>query len=604
MTHRYTILHGGTVLTLAGAPPSDARARRAGDPTVPDAAGRRATAICIAEDRILALGDDASVLALAGPDSTLVDLRGRCVVPGLIDPHAHPYAEGLAAAVPSLVAAPDLRTLLRSVPGLGEHLGPDAWLVARYDDGSWPESRSPTRDDLDRVVPDRPVLLGHRSGHAVVANSLALVLAGIGVDGPADAASGVTVVRDQHGEPTGLIEGPGAWALVAAGMPARRPAERAAALRLAAGRLARDGVTWVADADAGSSDGLEHELAAYGAAVEAGTFPIGLGLLPGLAGLAPAPESDPPAPPEVAALLPAAVRDLVLLDRAKLYADGALTTRTAWLTAGYADAPGAGRPVHGPGALAERVRRATDRGWLLATHAIGDAAIGAVLDAYEAAAGAAGRPVGHRIDHAMLLTPALVARLAAGRIGVVVQPEFTRWAGDMYVRRLDASRAALLLPYATLLEAGVPLAFSSDRPIVGGAPLDGIRAALRHAGPSGRRLAEGPTVSPAEALHAWTSGAAGAAGIGAEAGRLEPGTRADLAILTVDPTALPPGAWAAGEDGVAVVATLVAGRVVAGDLAALEPLDRGPTDVAAGALVVEPSVGGRARPRARGARRP
>ena len=90
MTHHYTILHGGTVLTLDGALPTDAASRAAGS-GVPDAAGRRATALCYAHDRILAVGDDAEILALAGPDSVVVDLRGRAVLPGFVEPHAHPY---------------------------------------------------------------------------------------------------------------------------------------------------------------------------------------------------------------------------------------------------------------------------------------------------------------------------------------------------------------------------------------------------------------------------------------------------------------------------------------------------------------------------------
>ena len=111
MTHHYTVLHGGTILTFDGARPTDAASRGSGDSDVPDAAGRRATAICFAHDRILAVGGDAEILALAGPDSQVVDLRGRAVLPGFVEPHAHPYWEGMVAGM-RLLAGRERRPIL------------------------------------------------------------------------------------------------------------------------------------------------------------------------------------------------------------------------------------------------------------------------------------------------------------------------------------------------------------------------------------------------------------------------------------------------------------------------------------------------------------
>jgi predicted amidohydrolase YtcJ len=553
MTHHYTILHGGTVLTLDGAFPSDA-ASRAATSGVPDAAGRRATALCYAHDRILAVGDDAEILALAGPDSMVIDLRGRAVLPGFVEPHAHPYWEGLVAGM-RLLAGRERRAAIRAVPGAAEHLEPDVWLVARYDPTGWDRPDDPTRDDLDRAVPDRPVLLAHVSGHAVTANSLALALAGLDRASP-DIRGRMAIERDEAGEPTGILRGPDAWDRIAAAMPAPTAAEGRAALARAAVRLAADGVTSVADADVGSTAGVASELAAWGDALDSGAIPLAVALLPGLVRIAPGVGDAVPSPADIAAtLLPDDVRNRVRLSHVKLKADGALTTHTAWLGAPYDDAPHAGMPVHDPDVLAERVRRAVTAGWGIATHAIGDAAVAAVLDAY-AAAPASPRP--HRLEHAMLLDEDLVARLAASGVTAVVQPEFLAWAGPTYRARLGEERAARLLPFAALLAAGIPMPFSSDRPVVPGAPLDGVRAALRH----------DPVLSVAEALHAWT--AAGAATLGDdEAGRLEVGRRSDLVILSRDPTAVPTAAWARGEDGIAVVATIVGGRLVAGQLEGL-----------------------------------
>jgi predicted amidohydrolase YtcJ len=548
MTHHYTVLHGGTVLAF-DALPTDAAARASGS-GAGDAAGRRATAICYAHERILALGSDEEILPLAGPDSTVVDLAGRAVLPGFVEPHAHPYWEGFAAAL-GLVAGRERRAALRALPGLAEHLDPDAWLVARYDPTAWDRPADPTRDDLDRAVPDRPVLLAHVSGHAVTANSLALALAGI--DGATDDPGRAVADRDAAGEPTGVVRGPEAWDRFAAAMPAPTAAEGAGALALAAARLAADGVTTVADADVGSTAGVAAELAAWGEALASGAMPLAVALLPGLGRLAARPDDPVASPADLAGHLPAAVRERARLTHVKLKADGALTTRTAWLREPYLDAGHAGEPVHDPEALARRIAAAAAAGWAAAVHAIGDAAVVAVLDAFSTAPAPAERR--HRIEHAMLLDAGLLDRLAASGATAVVQPEFLAWAGPTYRARLGAERAARLLPFAALLAAGIPTAFSSDRPVVPGAPLDGVRAALRH----------DPDLSAAEALHAWT--AAGAAALDdRDAGRLVVGARSDLVILSADPTAVPREAWAAGDDGIRVEATVAAGTTVHGVL--------------------------------------
>ena len=553
MTHHYTVLHGGTVLTFEGALPSDVASRGAGHPGAPDAAGRRATAICFADDRILAVGTDEEILALAGPDSHVVDLRGRAVLPGFVEPHAHPYWEGVVAGM-ALLAGRERRAAIRAVPGAAEHLEPDTWLVARYDPTGWDRPDDPTRDDLDRAVPDRPVLLAHVSGHAVTANSLALALAGL--DRNSDDQPGrMAIERDDGGEPTGILRGPDAWDRIAAALPPPTAADGHAALTRAAARLAADGVTSVADADLGSTHGVAVELAAWGEAIASGAMSLAVALLPGLARIAPGVGDTVPSPDEIAATLPEAARDRVRLAHVKLKADGALTTHTAWLRAPYEDAPHAGGPVHDPAALAERVRSAVAAGWAVATHAIGDAAIAAVLDAC-AAAPSPPRP--HRLEHAMLLDEDLLARLAASGIAAVVQPEFLAWAGATYRARLGEERAARLLPFAAFLRAGIPMPFSSDRPVVRGAPLDGVRAALQH----------DPGLSIAEAFHAWT--AAGAAVLGDDdAGRLEVGRRSDLVILSRDPMVVPRAAWARRDDGITVVATIARGRLVAGRLEGL-----------------------------------
>jgi predicted amidohydrolase YtcJ len=583
----YAVLHGGLVLTVDGCGATDAASRALG---APDAAGRRATALAFAHDRILAVGTDDEVLPLAGPDSTVIDLRGRVVVPGFIDPHAHPLSEGLDAGKVLVGGEPDLRAALRRLSDTASRLDPDAWLMARYDQTRWRDARHPNRDDLDRAIPDRPVLLAHVSGHAVAANSLALALAGVGPSTD-DLAGRWSVERDQHGEPTGVVVGTDAWSLFAEAAPLPTPAELADAVARASGRLAADGVVATADADLGSDGtGLEPALLAYVAAAADGRLSQSVSLMPGLARMGPA-DAAPPRPGAIAASIPPDLRDRLSVRACKLKADGAMTTRTARLRDDYADAPGRrGLAVEDAAALRARVLGAHAAGWQVCTHAIGDAAVDAVLDALAAvdagedgpgdaaadtavvAAGGAGASAGpgavaarrHRIEHAMLLDDPAIGRIARLGATLSMQPEFVAWAGDTYRARLGAARAARMNRYRSVLAAGIPVAFGSDRPVVLGAPLLGIRAAVCHAGPSGTALDPAEALFGAEALHAWTAAAARASWIDGDVGRIAVGMRADLVILSADPA--DPRAWDGSGPEPEVLATIIAGDVVHGGL--------------------------------------
>ncbi len=570
------VLHGGTVLTMVGDRPDrpiggSSSGRRASPLAAPDTAGTRASAVAISGGTVAAVGSDDEVLPLAGPATRIVDLGGRAVVPGFQDAHAHPLAEGVRARWLDLRSSPDLRaallTVRRSAGQSFDPMNPDRWVEAVYHPGAWPEARHPTRDELDRAAPDVPVLLHHGSGHAVAANSLALALAGV-IAERAD-LPGAAIVRDKHGEPTGLVLGSSPDAPFASALPPIGPSELREALRLVGVRLAAAGVTAISDADLGALGDPVGELAAYARAVLDGDLAATLTIMPGIARLATADE-DPPTPEDIAALVPRDVAGRIRVGAAKLYADGALSTGDAWLRAPYADAGSrpdlpAGRPAFPPGELEERIRRAHDAGWQLGVHAIGDAGIAAVLRAYRAALEASPRPDHrHRIEHAIVLPDDLLREMLELGVVAVVQPEFVARHGDDYVERLGRDRAASIYAYRRWLDAGLPVAFGSDRPVTDGAPLAGIRAAMRHAGASGRPLAAGQRPDVAEALAGWTEVAAWAAFDESRAGRIVDGAAADLVILSGDPVAVPARAWAAGEDGVQVVATIVAGIPVYG----------------------------------------
>ncbi|MGO9178316.1 MAG: amidohydrolase [Candidatus Limnocylindrales bacterium] len=557
------ILHDGPILTIDG---SD-------DAFAPAKVRRNELAIALGGGRIFAVGRSADVLALAGPDTQLVDLDGAAVLPGFQDQHAHPLMEGLQAGWVDLTRAPDVTAALRMLAGAAadarSSFEVERWVEAWYHPSTWRDARHPTRDELDRIVPDVPVLLHHGSGHATLGNSLALAYAGITAE--RSDPPGATIERDASGEPTGMVRGSDPVAPFAAALPPLSPEALRDAVRRAGARLSAAGVTAVADANVGGLGDPVSEIAAYVGAVRDGDFPQRLTVMPGLAHLAVADE-DPPTPDDITALVPSDVRDRVRVGPAKFFADGALSTGDAWLRAPYEDAAdrpavlSVGQPAYEPEALVERLRRAHLSGWQLATHAIGDAGIELTLEAYRRILAAHPRPGHrHRVEHSMVLSPDLLRVVIELEVVAVLQPEFVTGTGDVYLARLG-DRTHNLYAYRAWIDAGLHVAFASDRPFSPGAPLDGIRAAFRLAGPSGRRLHADPGPTVAEALRAWTSVAAWAARDEAHAGRLAAGLAADLVVLSADPTAVAPERWGTARDGVEVLATLVDGRTVFGDL--------------------------------------
>jgi len=200
----------------------------------------------------------------------------------------------------------------------------------------------------------------------------------------------------------------------------------------------------------------------------------------------------------------------------KLFADGAIGSATAAVYEPY-ETGGTGHLIYAPDELARRVRVAHEAGYAVATHAIGDRATDVVLAAYEAT----GEPSRHRIEHAMILSDAQIERVKASGCGVSFQPEFLAAFGGSDRRQLGPDRAAALLRTRSLLDAGVPIAFSSDMPIVSGDPEIGIAAATN-------RPFEACTEE--EAIDAYTRTAAWINGDAHTMGSLEPGMWADFVL--------------------------------------------------------------------------
>ncbi len=514
--------------------------------------------LLIENGRIIDIMPDVTIREWVGIDRA-IDARGRLVVPGFNDCHMHilPYGLDLSKADLSTDAGVrDVPTLCRVLRKWAEANPRSEWILgSRYDQNTFPGAKHPTRSELDAAFPDRPVYIRQISGHAASCNSIALKMAGVTRETP-DPKAG-EFVRDSAGEPTGvLLES--AMECVANEIPKPDRAEMADAIVRANRALIAKGITSASDLMTGWLD-LSGEIAAYwqafedGARVRMTAYPHA----PAFGG------PDMLASRSEFALMndfekndPAPGYGGFRLGPIKLFSDGALTTRTAALREPYVDGSGLGMLLHEPGDLKEYVRSAHKAQWQIAVHAIGDRAIELVLDAYSEAQSTHPRPgARHRIEHAMLLDDGLIRRFKEQQVVPVVQPEFIARLGDAYVLGLGEERAARLNPTASLQKAGIGVPFSSDCPIVPGAPLDGIRAACRRTTPSGRLLGPDERITAEQAIRNYTYSAAYSTFDELNTGSIRPGLRADLTIL--DGTLEDPGS-------LSVAATMIGGEFVYG----------------------------------------
>ncbi len=512
-----------------------------------DRARPRAGGVAVKGEKILAVGDAAELHEFAGPGTRVVNLGSRTLAPGLHDAHVHLTGTGEELDHVQLYSAATLEEALARVRERAAQLGPDEWIRgAGFALHRWGLGTVGRREAaaLEEAAGGRPVLLASQDHHSAWASREALRRAG--VDADTSVQNGV-IALDEDGEPSGLLLEE-ARDLLDHALPEATPAVMRRWLERAAKHLAAFGITTV------------HHMAA-----EPADYFRQLALA----------ASEPGFDLRVWACIPhaqiEAAADIGLatgqggqgftLGGAKFFADGALGSRTAWMLEPYGQGANGGTnrgiAVDGPDVLAERVPLAVAAGLTPVTHAIGDAATRAVVDAYEASS-AAWRAAGlrPRLEHAQHMHRDDVRR--AGALGLVasMQPIHLTFDVDSIQAELG-DRLERAYPMRSLLGAGAVLAFGSDTPVAPPDPFEGMRAAARRAAPSGRRLGTSEALGPDEALYAYTVGAAYAIGAEGRSGKLAPGYDGDLVVLSHDPTV--------SLDGLSAVATLKAGRFTHGE---------------------------------------
>jgi predicted amidohydrolase YtcJ len=499
--------------------------------------GRRyVEAILVEDGRVAFVGDRDAAQRQAPTGVEHRALAGRLIIPGLVDAHLHlsdltRVREGFDLSSTRSLA--DLRGALRiwaAEHASGAIVG-RGWDPERWSDRKWPSLR-----DVDPVVPDRPVVLHHASGHAALLNTIALEASG--ALAPGAVADPAEIGRFPDGSPNGLLfEGALRRAASAA---SDRSAVGTEALERTFRALAAHGLTSI-----GAMSASPEEIRALRDLDGSGRLPLTVRAFVRLLEI---PEFSPDE-------LRGAGRRFAVVG-AKSYLDGAFGTRTASLRAPYSDDPAtSGMRVGDDRDLGERLADARARGLVLALHAIGDEAVARAVRLLRADASDRGNP--GRIEHASLTPPDLIELLSEVGPTLVVQPGFV-WSDGWLPDRLGPERCRWAYAFRSLLGRGLRLAGSSDAPYDPVDPWRGIAAAVE------RRDAAGGSANPdarealsaEEALLLYTDRAASSLGLVGH-GLLEPGAPADLVVLTTTDLngALRPGVSPVGE-------TWVAGRRV------------------------------------------
>ncbi|MFF6987696.1 amidohydrolase family protein [Streptomyces sp. NPDC010273] len=521
--------------------------------------GRTATAVAVTGDRITAVGR-AEVHDLAGPDTQVVDLAGRLLLPGFQDAHVHPVPAGLELTQCDLTRAKTAEDTIAAVRAYADARPEREWITG----GGWSMEAfaggTPTKELLDSVVPDRPVYLPNRDHHGAWVNSRALQLAGITRDMP-DPADG-RIERDASGEPAGTLQ-EGAMQLVGRLTPPATQADRLAALLHAQRHLHALGITAWQDALVGEFLGMDDPSDAYLAAARDGSLTARV-----VGALWWDRERGAEQIPELVERRARLSHGRFSASSVKLMLDGVAETGTAALLDPYLDKCGCATANRGtsfidPKQLPAHVTELDALGFQCHFHALGDRAVRDALDAVEAARAANGpsdtRP---HLAHLQVVHPDDVARFA--RLGAVanIQP---LWAAhepqmdELTIPFLGPERALWQYPFASLLHSGARLAAGSDWPVSSPDPLQGIHVAVNRVEPGGA----GPVFLPGErldlaaALTAYTAGSAYANHLD-DTGRVTAGALADLVVLDRDPFAAPPEEI--GETQVAL--TYVGGKAV------------------------------------------
>lgn len=528
--------------------PDSCSVRAAG--TGPEAQGP-ATALAVTGNRITALGDDQTLLAMAGPNTRVQDLGKKLVLPGFTDTHFHFYEWAVNLNNIDFAGTRNFESMVTAVREKAALLGPRQWILGQgFNESDWPENRMPDRLDLDRAAPENPVCIWRCDLHLAVANSMALSLAGIHTATP-DPAGGV-IVRDGAGIPTGVLKEL-APNMIRAQVPELTFDQLLENMEKAMARAHALGLTGIHDIRLMGGEEGAVALRAWQALHAQGklalrthvTLPgemtrqaVDLGLCTGFGD------------------------EYLRIGHLKFFSDGGMGARTAWVTEPYLDAA-YGMPLTPVDRIEQSVVMADRAGLSCMVHAVGDKAVHEVIALFgrvEALNQSVCR-IPHRMEHVQMILPRdLTALGRLKNLAVSCQPNNMSLDISM-IDQCAGGRGKYAYNFKNILATKIPTMFSSDAPVADPNPFSGIYSAVTR-----KRMNRTPDtgwypdqcLNVDQAVQGYTRTPALASGMGDILGSLTRGKRADLIvtdrnIFAMDPDEIP---------DVRVVMTLFDGKVV------------------------------------------
>jgi hypothetical protein len=498
---------------------------------------RRAQAVAVREGRIQAVGENAEILKLKGPETQVIDLGGKFLMPGFNDAHTHLSEGGFEALNVNLIGVKSLEEFRERIRAKVESAAPGDWILGGgWDETLWPVKVVPTRWDIDEVSGDHPVFVERVDGHIGAANTRALQLASITI--ASRDPKGGKIDRDSNGQPTGILRETARQAIREA-IPEPTHDRRRQAMELALAEAARQGITSLQDNSKGWEDfqilqEIEKDGKLTARVSEWLPFDDSLDQLNARRSAHPS-------------------TDLMLhTGMLKGFMDGSLGSHTAALIEPYSDDPKiSGLPRYDAPKLNEMTKERLLAGYQIGFHAIGDKGAQMALEAFAEAEKAArekkikavngGDDYRLRIEHSQVVTPLEIVKYRDLKIIASMQPcqllTDMNWAES----RLGAKRAAHSYAWAEFLKRGVVLAFGTDYPVEPLSPFRGLYAATTRKSEDGKKeYFPDQKISMDQAIAAYTTGSAFAEFDEKQKGLIAPGMLADFVVLDRDVTAVAP----------------------------------------------------------------
>lgn len=479
-------------------------------------------AVAILGNRIVAVGDGTDMRTWSGPGTEVIDLHGRAAIPGLIDSHVHFVSFARRLREIDLAGIDSLEEAVRRVASRAQQAAPGEWLLGGgWNHNLWGLGRFPRKEDVDHITGDHPMLLRSKDGHVAWVNNIALKIGRI--DASTMDPAGGEIERDPFtGEPTGILKET-AETLIGDLVPEIDADTLQGLMKQAMAQVHQAGVTSVHNQEGALA------LATFQILAERGE--MGLRVCNAIPG------------EHLDKAIALGIRsgfgnEWLRIGAVKIFADGALGSRTADMLEPYDDEPeNLGIEVLSTAELKSLVSRAVRGGICVAIHAIGDRANRRALDALEASIRVGeGAGLRHRIEHAQLLHPADLPRFA--QLGVIASMQPIHCTSDMRMADLHwGKRSRWSYAWRSLLDSGARLAFGSDAPVEPLEPLAGIYAAVTRQRPDGSPAGgwyPEERISVMEAVYGFTMGAAYASGEETIKGSIAPGKLADLVVLSQD----------------------------------------------------------------------